>query len=64
MAASVRMAQGTSLSPTAIRMVELSILRPMEGVGNAFSHFPDSGVDEAARRWAWEEGLSALFSRP
>ena len=44
----------SSLSPTAIWMVELLILRPMEDIGNAFSHFPDSGVD-AARRRAWED---------
>ena len=53
-----------SLRPTAIQMmVELSILRPMEDIGNAFSHFPDSGVDEAIRQ-AQEDGLSALASRP
>ena len=39
-----------SLMPTATLMVLLSILRPREEIGKAFSQAPDSLVDAANKR--------------
>ena len=58
--ACVRSTEGDpSLRPTATLMVLLSILRPREEIGRAFSQAPDSLV-EAAKRRAIEVALEAL----